>query len=210
MKAPRWCSYWQHALSVGAQWVDHAAIRAAVEAAGAGTAIDGGAHVGCWTRALAPHFRRVVAYEPCGENYVLLAENVSHLPGVELRRAALGATAGEARLSLAPVAGANSGQWAIAPHGHLVFVETIDALGIDDLALLKLDLEGYELPALVGGWETIRRCRPVVVIEDAGWERLHGLPEHGAAAFLTGLGYRAILRSGLDVVYVPEVSARVD
>jgi FkbM family methyltransferase len=204
MRAPAWCGYWQRLLSTGAEWVDSETLRVAVRAARPdGTAIDGGAHVGSWVPRLAAAFPRVIAFEPCPENFALLQANTQGLRGVELRQAALGATAGEARLQRVPEPGANSGQWAIAEAGEPVCVETVDGLGLADLSLLKLDLEGYELPALTGARETLRRCRPVVVLEEAGWGRLHGIPDRAATAFLIGLGFRPFHWSGQDVVFMP-------
>lgn len=204
MRAPAWCGHWQRALSIGAQWVDRDTVRAAIRAARpGGAAIDGGAHVGSWVPRLAAAFPRVLAFEPCPENFALLQTNTAGLRGVELRQAALGATAGDARLQRVPERGANSGQWAIAEAGEPVRVETVDGLGLADLSLLKLDLEGYELPALQGAVETLRRCRPVVVIEEAGWGRLHGIPDRAATAFLIGMGFRPMHWSGQDVVFMP-------
>lgn len=208
MLAPAWCGHWQRALSIGAQWVDRDTVRAALRFARAGgTAIDGGAHVGSWVPRLAAAFPRVIAFEPCPENFALLQANTAGLRGVELRRAALGAAAGSARLSRVPEPGANSGQWAIADDGAEVAVATVDRLGLADLSLLKLDLEGYELPALQGAAETLRRCRPVVVIEEAGWGRLHGFPDRAATAWLIGAGFRPVYWSGQDVVFLPAEDA---
>lgn len=204
MRAPAWCGHWQRALSTGAEWVDRDTVRAAIRAARpGGTAIDGGAHVGSWAPRLAAAFPRVICIEPCPENFALLQTNTAGLRGVELRQAALGAAAGEAHLQRVPEPGANSGQWAIADAGEPVGVETVDGLGLADLSLLKMDLEGYELPALQGAIETLRRCRPVVVIEEAGWGRLHGIPDRAATAFLIGCGFRPMHWSGQDVVFMP-------
>lgn len=208
MLSPAWCEHWRLALSIGDQWVDRDTVRAALRLARpGGTAIDGGAHVGSWVPRLASAFPRVVCFEPCPENFALLAANTRGLRGVELRQAALGAAACSARLQRVPEPGANSGQWAIADAGVEVAVETVDGLGLADLALLKLDLEGYELPALQGAAETLRRCRPVVVIEEAGWGRLHGLPDRAATAWLIGAGFRPVYWGGQDVVFLPSEDA---
>lgn len=43
---------------------------------------------------------------------------------------------------------------------------SIDNLNLAVCDLIQLDLEGYELKALLGGIETIKRCKPVIVVED--------------------------------------------
>jgi hypothetical protein len=44
-------------------------------------------------------------------------------------------------------------------------VITLDGLQLTDLRLLKVDVEGWELEVLKGGTESIRECRPVILIE---------------------------------------------
>jgi FkbM family methyltransferase len=41
----------------------------------------------------------------------------------------------------------------------------IDGLGLERLDLLKIDIEGMEMEALIGAQETIARCKPVMFIE---------------------------------------------
>lgn len=43
---------------------------------------------------------------------------------------------------------------------------TIDSNEYRDLALIQLDLEGYELPALVGAKRTIEQHTPAIIVED--------------------------------------------
>ena len=43
---------------------------------------------------------------------------------------------------------------------------SIDALGLDQLSLIQLDVEGHELLALQGAQKTIERCAPIIMIED--------------------------------------------
>ena len=51
-----------------------------------------------------------------------------------------------------------------------------------DIDAVKIDAEGSELRVLAGMAETIRRCRPVLMIENNDWHRV--------TEFLSGLGYR--------------------
>jgi hypothetical protein len=47
---------------------------------------------------------------------------------------------------------------------------TIDSeVGDREIAIIKVDVEGHELPALRGAQTTITRCRPVLVIEHTRW-----------------------------------------
>jgi hypothetical protein len=46
-----------------------------------------------------------------------------------------------------------------------VSVVTLDALGLPECAIIKIDVEGMEPQVLSGGAETIERCRPVIYFE---------------------------------------------
>lgn len=48
---------------------------------------------------------------------------------------------------------------------RLVRTVTIDSLVKDRVDLIKIDIEGMELEALAGAVETIKKCRPILVIE---------------------------------------------
>lgn len=158
------------------------------------TALDGGAHRGIWTGVMAARFRRVVAVEPVAMN----ADLMPPLENVTAIRAALGAHAGA--VGMAP-GRENTGQWHVC-EGHDVPLITIDSLGIADLDFLKLDVEGFELPALKGATETIGRCRPVVMIEENGLCGRYGVARHWAGEFLAGLGMRHATVVNKDHIYV--------
>jgi hypothetical protein len=73
---------------------------------------------------------------------------------------------------------------------------TVDSLGLDDIDLMQLDLEGYEYDALVGAKETIERNKPVIIVE---------CTTNDIDLFLSEFGYvnwKKINR--LDSVYVLE------
>ncbi|TLZ00439.1 MAG: FkbM family methyltransferase [Gammaproteobacteria bacterium] len=45
-------------------------------------------------------------------------------------------------------------------------VQSIDHLcRTSEIGIIHLDVEGYETPALEGALETIRRCRPIIIVE---------------------------------------------
>ena len=158
------------------------------------TAVDGGAHVGSWARALAGKFARVVAYEPQPENFECALANLTHLCNVELRNAALGAEPGNCALA----SGSNSGCWHVADGGG-VTVETLDSRGLSDVDYLKLDVEGYEWFALKGALETIRASHPVVQIEEKWLPHSYDGPT--ARSLLEAEGYTEAAKAGRDVIF---------
>ena len=78
----------------------------------------------------------------------------------------------------------------------------LDELKIADVDLIALDLEGYELHALKGAEQTIKRCGPMIQCEVRGDEEKYGYTERDVHGFLGGLGYREVSRQpGPDAVF---------
>jgi hypothetical protein len=69
-------------------------------------------------------------------------------------------------------------------------VATLDSYNLDRADWLKIDTEGCELPILQGGIETIKRCRPTIILE----HHYHLDPdcETKCDGFLADLGYTKI------------------
>jgi FkbM family methyltransferase len=135
--------------------------------------VDGGAYDGDTVRALSKihdnRFGHLLAIEPDPGNFAKLIAVVDELPPdvrarVECRQAALGA---EARtVYIDPTGTAASATSTEATAGTVaVEAETIDALaGRNTPTFVKLDIEGFEIDALHGAQETIRRHGPVLAV----------------------------------------------
>jgi FkbM family methyltransferase len=127
-------------------------------------ALDIGANVGLWSRDLVNSFGRVIAFEPVALFRECLEQNVTGA-NFEVRPIALG---DQDTMGTMIITEDNSG------HSHLdpntmgagdVQVVRLDNLNFHDINYIKIDCEGYEYRILQGAEQTIRRCRPVVVIE---------------------------------------------
>lgn len=67
----------------------------------------------------------------------------------------------------------------------------IDDLNLSICDLIQLDVEGYELKALLGAKDTIIRCKPIIVIENAEvWLYRYQTNMNEIKQFLYKLGYR--------------------
>ena len=155
--------------------------------------VEAGANIGALSVPIARQVGatgRVVAYEPQAPLAALLARNLAAngLAHVEVRRAALGAQPGRIRVpALDYRASGNFGGVALGGgDGDDVPVETIDALGLARADLIKIDVEGMEVEVLAGAAATIRRCRPVLYVENDRAERSRQL-----ITALLDLDYRA-------------------
>jgi len=46
-----------------------------------------------------------------------------------------------------------------------IATRTLDSFGIERIDVMKIDVEGFEHKVVLGGEETIARCRPIIVVE---------------------------------------------
>jgi hypothetical protein len=78
---------------------------------------------------------------------------------------------------------------------------TIDSLELEACDFIKLDLEGCEGLAIKGARKTIKKFRPLLVIEFNGLMRKFGGTEDQIIKMLTKMGYRMVWREGVDRAY---------
>jgi FkbM family methyltransferase len=160
-------------------------------------AVDAGANIGALTlvmaRAVAPG-GIVLAYEPQRILFQILCANLSlnEIDNVHPRQAALGAQLGVTRVPFIDYGRQNNfgGVSLGAEQGEPVRVETVDALRLRRLALLKADVEGMEAELLQGAAETIGRLRPLLYVEADRKDKLPALFDR-----LRSLEYRVWLHA---------------
>ncbi len=146
--------------------------RVMVRLVGAGDLVlDVGANVGTVTLPLAAHVGpsgRVIAFEPQRLVFQHLCANIAlnGLTNVDARWAAVGATAGSARIpALDPTLAENFGATRLAADGEVVAVTPIDSLQLERCDLIKIDVEGMEDDVLRGAEHTIAKHRPALYFE---------------------------------------------
>lgn len=126
------------------------------------TAVDAGAHCGTWSMHMVNRFSRLVAFEPVLEHRECLLKNVNGSAGnVTLIACALGEKEGSIRMDVPP---GSSGGTHVAGDGDIPLA-TLDSFKLTEVDFLKVDVEGFEYPLIKGAEQTIRRDRPVIVIE---------------------------------------------
>lgn len=156
-------------------------------------AIDGGANIGEWSAVLAGRFKMVHAFEPGG----MFA---AHGDSVVLHEKAL--MDEPCRVEIIKKKVRSRGWYALPmPHGETE-ATTIDRLKLDACGLIKLDIEGAEGFALLGAARTIRRFKPVLIVEFGTSRRKRpGLPDDRTRGILREYGYSKVYESRPDEVW---------
>lgn len=166
-------------------------------------AVDVGAHVGLWSFNLAHHFRVVHAFEPVADHRACFERNVLEsveTPNVILYPYALGEREGQVSIRTEPT---SSGDSRVDGPGDIQ-MRTLDSFDFQDVDLLKIDAEGYELFILRGAEELIARQKPVVVVEQKrGHASRYGLGDKDAVGWLQSMGYRLAREISGDFLMVP-------
>lgn len=144
------------------------------------TVIDGGANVGQFARAAASTFpeAKVHSIEPLPEVARQLRNNLRDLPRVTIHETCIGSSDGTTRFhrndysqasSVLPMAEGHGEQFAGLREAEVLELpmKRLDTLfpseSIEGPALLKLDLQGYELEALRGATRLLTQCSHVLV-----------------------------------------------
>lgn len=164
---------------------------------GRGTCVQAGGFVGQVPMVLGKLFERVITFEPHPESHACLKRNVVR-GNVEIRNEALWDWPGELAMSADRP---DMGMAQMVP-GYGVRARMLDDLGLEQCDLLWLDVEGAEIRALRGAWQTVALCLPVIVVEEADHQLGHGDPLDTPKAWLEQRGYRRIDRVHKDTVYI--------
>lgn len=159
------------------------------------TAVQAGGNVGLWPRRMAQVFSRVITFEPDDKSRECLLWNVPD--SVMVMDEALGDAPGRCS-----VAHRSLGSHRVTD-GDDIAVTTIDALALDDLDLLQLDIEGYEGVALRGASATIARCKPIIHLElRDGFGDRYGCSVADVREWLKNRGYRQVASApGSDFIF---------
>jgi FkbM family methyltransferase len=144
--------------------------------------VDGGANIGFFTVSVAHRTQgrstRIVSFEPQRQLFQALGGSlaINGYRHVYLHNCGLGAEPGIAQLpavdysiaqdfgtvSLSDTPTVDEDGWM---NDRVVDITSIDAMALPRLDFFKLDVEGYEIPAITGALDTIKRHRPWIWVE---------------------------------------------
>lgn len=134
------------------------------------TIVQAGGNAGFYVREYAEAFERVITFEPEAVNFHALVRNVDN-DNTFFYRAFLADKPMEAPLGEDVLNGGAHYLWPDAIPDEckgpstMVPAMKLDALGLTQVDLIHLDIEGFEYHALLGAFQTVNRCRPWIAIE---------------------------------------------
>lgn len=158
-------------------------------------AIDVGANMGAYSYYMAKYSQSVIAFEPNKDLWI----HLRHILGPDFRIEGT-ALSGESTTATLRIDKHNTGVATIEDKNDLscvadksvvvsrtVETRTLDSYEISNVSMIKIDVEGHEEAVLRGAKDTIKRSRPVFIIESENRHNL-GAPRR-LANTLAKLGY---------------------
>lgn len=153
--------------------------------------VTAGANQGLYARLYSKIFKNVYAFEPDALNFHCLCLNTP-MENVFKFNCGLGAT--PEFLTLIKPDMTNTGMHQFVQHSGNVPVLALDSFNFPELDLLQLDVEGFEYNVILGAAKTIKRCKPVIVLERAR--------NGNTIKLMNDLGYTLVEDSKMDSIFI--------
>ena len=163
--------------------------------------IHAGANIGIYTLEFAKRCKNVYVFEPTNENFTALALNCAHVENVFMYKAALG----NSNIPINVVNDApdkQCGAWRILDQSGDIPALKIDDLNLNDVSIIHLDIEGYELFALHGAENTIRKYKPLLAFELLNHASTYNYIENDLFAYVTSFGYTKHKRYANEIMFL--------
>lgn len=180
--------------------------------------IECGCHIGAHTLKLASLCNTLYGFEPMPETYNTLCRNIqlNNITNARIIQQGVSDRVGLTKYCWIPHGNPGGSGLDNNPMGIPTWITptdkqidvtltTIDSLHLERLDFMKIDVEGYETLVIKGSMDTIKRCKPVIVMEV--WKNHYGQVdlEHTKTLFkdLLDSGYTVKHVYGPDFLFTP-------
>jgi len=172
-------------------------------------AIDIGANVGVWSYWLSKHAKKVESFEPNPKIFNVL-KNIK-IKNVDTYNIALSNKSGSVDLLIPKGSKGFSNQGASlssikvqGEHKSLsIQAKCLDEYNFLDVNFIKIDVEGHEHEVIEGAKETIKKCKPTMVIEME--EKHNKIPIEDQISSVEKLGYRCCVLINEKIIKINEI-----
>lgn len=165
--------------------------------------IQAGGNCGFLLSKFIEHFNTIYTFEPDPVNFYCLNQNVTS-PNVIKMQCCIGNTPTpvETQQLIRPGRLHDIGGVHIVGPGHTPTI-VVDNLNLHGCDLIQLDVEGYELNALLGSINTIKKYKPVLCIEFCEkWLNRYNDSSEKVLNLLHNLGYKLVDEYGVDKIFI--------
>jgi len=181
--------------------------------------IEGGCHIGTHSVKLSKLSKKLYCFEPLPSSNELLKKNLqlNNCNNVDVFNCGLSdnfeiADFGWIQSNNPGASFLNNNPMGLPDNSHnynqnsKVNLITINSLNLDKLDFIKLDVEGYEPKVINGGINTIKKLKPIIILECWSNHNSGADPIHTEETFsiLFEIGYRMERISHSDWLFIPE------
>ena len=157
------------------------------------TVLDIGAWCGTWAKAMEPFAKKIIAFEPDKTHFKCLQRNCTI--NCDPRQEAVGSEIKNISLTEDNFTQAKR----VDTHGD-IRMTTIDSLDYDNIDLIKIDVEGYELEVLKGAEKTLSDTQ-YLMIELNNNTKKYGSSNIDVEKHIQGLGFKLLMDHWPDKVF---------
>ena len=157
------------------------------------TVIDVGAWCGTWAKAIEPFAKKVIAFEPDQTHFECLQRNctINCTPRME----AVGAQLQEVSLTEDNFTQAKR----VNEKGNIRMI-TLDHMAYEDVDMIKIDVEGYEMEVLKGATKTLESVK-YLMIELNNNTKKYGSNNIEVEKHIVSLGFKVLMEHWPDKVF---------
>ena len=175
-----------------------------------GTAIDCGAHIGKWTKNWHDKVRNIEAFEPNPKMVPVFQKATEGIKNLHLHQVALGDKTGKVSMDYKKHSGAfesseyvaHVGTFHVTNNNGPIEIHTLDSYNFTEVDIIKIDVEGYEIPVLKGAEQTITTNRPIIQVEGNSSGKRYGIQKKQILELLNSWGMTRIEKKWPDQVWM--------
>ena len=158
--------------------------------------VDIGAWCGTWTLSMQQFTKKIYCYEPNNLHYGCLARNVGSYENIETYNQALGNEDGFVKLT---DESATQNTRVLLEKGQTK-ISKLDSLGYNNIDLIKIDVEGFEMEVLKGAEETLKGVKYIMIELNSNTKK-YGSSNSKIEKHLKSLGFKSLIKQWPDQVF---------